>query len=80
MDFIICKEKQLEYINANIKGKDINKNKVEKHVIVGDLEKILANIRKRKEKLLNTKRINKERIKSLKLNQYIILGIIIFSF
>ena len=68
MDFIICKEKQLEYINSNIKGKDINKNKVEKHVIVGDLEKILANIRKRKEKLLNTKRINKERIKSLKLN------------
>ena len=68
MDFIICKEKQLEYINANIKGKDINKNKVEKHVIVGDLEKILANIRKRKEKLLNSKRINKERIKSLKLN------------
>ena len=70
-DYIICKEKQLEFVNKNIKGNDNNdysKNKVQKGVIVGDLEKILERIRKRKEKLINTKRTNKKRIKSLKLN------------
>ena len=70
-DYIICKEKQLEFVNKNIKWNDNNdysKNKVQKGVIVGDLEKILERIRKRKEKLINTKRTNKKRIKSLKLN------------
>ena len=70
----ISQENQIEYKNKNINKDSIikvdtqlnNKYKMEKGVIIEDLQKILESIRKRKEKLVNTKKANKERIKNLK--------------
>ena len=70
----ISQENQIEYKNKNINKDSIikvdtqlnNKYKMEKGVIIEDLQKILESIRKRKEKLINTKKANKERIKNLK--------------
>ena len=45
-----------------------DKTKVEKGIIIEDLQKMLDRIRKRKEKLVNTKKTNKQRIKNLKEN------------
>ena len=67
-DLRISKENQIEYIKENIKGNDENKNKFEKGIIIEDLQKMLERIRKRKEKLVNTKKANKERIRNLKQN------------
>ena len=72
--WIISQENQIEYKNKNINKDSIikvdtqlnNKYKMEKGVIIEDLQKILESIRKRKEKLVNTKKANKERIKNLK--------------
>ena len=72
----ISKETQVEYINNNIKQNDkenelnklIDKTKMEKGIIIEDLQKMLDRIRKRKEKLVNTKKTNKQRIKNLKEN------------
>ena len=66
----ICKENQIEYVNENINKEEQielnNKNKMENGVIIEDLQKMLDRIRKRKEKLVNTRKANKERIKNLK--------------
>ena len=65
----ISKENQIEYVNENNKKEQIelnNKNKIENGVIIEDLQKMLDRIRKRKEKLVNTRKANKERIKNLK--------------
>ena len=48
--------------------KIIKKMEKEKGIILEDLQKILERIRKRKEKLVNTKKTNQERIKNLKQN------------
>ena len=72
----ISKEAQVEYINNDIKQNDkenelnklIDKTKMEKGIIIEDLQKMLDRIRKRKEKLVNTKKTNKQRIKNLKEN------------
>ena len=45
-----------------------DKAKVEKGIIIEDLQRMLDRIRKRKEKLVNTKKTNKQRIKNLKEN------------
>ena len=45
-----------------------DKTKIEKGIIIDDLQKMLDRIRKRKEKLVNTKKTNKQRIKNLKEN------------
>ena len=45
-----------------------DKTKVKKGIIIEDLQKMLDRIRKRKEKLVNTKKTNKQRIKNLKEN------------
>ena len=66
-DLIICKGYQVEYINNKIEDNS-DKNKMEKGIIIEDLQKMLDRIRKRKEKLVNTKKANKERIKTLKQN------------
>ena len=60
----IIKEDQFEYINKNNKNKEVENNTV----IIEDLQKMLDRIRKRKEKLVNTKKANKERMKKLKQN------------
>ena len=75
-NFIICKENQIEYIKENINDnkeknmKELSSSndtyKIEKEVIIEDLQKMLERIRKRKEKLVNTKKANKDRIKNLK--------------
>ena len=66
----ISKENQIEYVNENINKEEQielnNKNKMENGVIIEDLQKMLDRIRKRKEKLVNTRKANKERIKNLK--------------
>ena len=71
-NYVISQEYQIEYINENNENKKINKsedkNKIEKGIIIEDLQKMLDRIRKRKEKLSNTKKANKERIKNLKQN------------
>ena len=72
-NYVISQENQIEYIYKDNKNKkDINKledkNKIEKGIIIEDLRKMLDRIRKRKEKLVNTKKANKERIKNLKQN------------
>ena len=64
---VICKGNQLEYIKNKIEDNS-DKNKMEKGIIIEDLQKMLDRIRKRKEKLVNTKKANKERIKTLKQN------------
>ena len=75
-NFIICKGNQIEYIkehNNDNKEKNMKElsssndiYKIEKEVIIEDLQKMLERIRKRKEKLVNTKKANKDRIKNLK--------------
>ena len=68
-DWVISKENQIEYINENNdKTNELNKTKIEKGVIIDDLQRMLDRIRKRKEKLVNTRKINKERMKNLKQN------------
>ena len=72
----ISKETQIEYknnnINKNNKENELiklsDKTKIEKGIIIDDLQKMLDRIRKRKEKLVNTKKTNKQRIKNLKEN------------
>ena len=72
----ISKESQVEYknnnINKNNKENELiklsDKTKIEKGIIIDDLQKMLDRIRKRKEKLVNTKKTNKQRIKNLKEN------------
>ena len=69
-EWIISKENQIEYMyenkEKNEQVKIDNKDNKEKEVIIDDLQKMLDRIRKRKEKLVNTRKINKERIKNLK--------------
>ena len=73
----ISKESQVEYknnnVNKNNKENELiklsDKTKIEKGIIIDDLQKMLDRIRKRKEKLVNTKKTNKQRIKNLKENQ-----------
>ena len=70
----ISKESQVEYknnnVNKNNKENELiklsDKTKIEKGIIIDDLQKMLDRIRKRKEKLVNTKKTNKQRIKNLK--------------
>ena len=72
----ISKESQVEYknnnVNKNNKENELiklsDKTKIEKGIIIDDLQKMLDRIRKRKEKLVNTKKTNKQRIKNLKEN------------
>ena len=72
----ISKESQIEYknnnVNKNNKENELiklsDKTKIEKGIIIDDLQKMLDRIRKRKEKLVNTKKTNKQRIKNLKEN------------
>ena len=72
----ISKESQIEYknnnVNKNNKENELiklsDKTKIEKGIIIDDLQKMLDRIRKRKEKLVNTKKTNKQRIKNLKKN------------
>ena len=72
----ISKESQIEYknnnINKNNKENELiklsDKTKTEKGIIIDDLQKMFDRIRKRKEKLVNTKKTNKQRIKNLKEN------------
>ena len=73
---LLCQEKisnTNKDINSNMKKEAellqiIKRMEKEKGVILEDLQKILERIRKRKEKLVNTKRANTERIKNLKQN------------
>ena len=73
---LLCQEKisnTNKDINSNMKKEAellqiIKRTEKEKGVILEDLQKILERIRKRKEKLVNTKRANTERIKNLKQN------------
>ena len=62
----VIRENQFEYIN--ISDKNNNKEVENNTVIIEDLQKMLDRIRKRKEKLVNTKKANKERMKKLKQN------------
>ena len=72
----ISKESQVEYknnnVNKNNKENELiklsDKTKIEKGIIIDDLQKMLDRIRKRKEKLVNTKKTNKQRIKNIKEN------------
>ena len=72
----ISKESQVEYknnnVNKNNKENELiklsDKTKIEKGIIIDDLQKMLDRIKKRKEKLVNTKKTNKQRIKNLKEN------------
>ena len=59
----IIQENQFEFINLNYSS---NKEVGNKTIIIEDLQKMLDRIRKRKEKLVYTKKINKERMKKLK--------------
>ena len=76
----ISKESQVEYknnnVNKNNKENELiklsDKTKIEKGIIIDDLQKMLDRIRKRKEKLVNTKKTNKQRIKNLKENNEIV--------
>ena len=76
INFEISKENQIEYKSNNLNKtnkeneliKLSDKTKMEKGIIIEDLQKMLDRIRKRKEKLVNTKKTNKQRIKTLKEN------------
>ena len=76
INYEISKETQVEYTNEKMEKNDkenemnklSDKTKVKKGIIIEDLQKMLDRIRKRKEKLVNTKKTNKQRIKNLKEN------------
>ena len=76
INYEISQETQVEFTNEKMEKNDkenemnklSDKAKVEKGIIIEDLQKMLDRIRKRKERLVNTKKTNKQRIKNLKEN------------